>query len=128
MKAWHFMQDSGELRWPCGDVVKPEVGQKLAVDPDELVMCRFGLHASIKPLDALAYAPGALVCRVELGGKIIHADDKVVASERTILAMAGATETLHLMACWCAERALKRIDNPDPRSVAAIQAKYKWLI
>jgi hypothetical protein len=34
---------------------------------------------------------------------------------------------LHEFACRCAENALKLIDNPDPRSVAAIEAKRKWL-
>ena len=34
---------------------------------------------------------------------------------------------LHEFACRCAERALSRINNPDPRSVAAIAAKRAWL-
>jgi len=34
---------------------------------------------------------------------------------------------LHEFACRCAEEALRQIENPDPRSLAAIQAKRKWL-
>ena len=34
---------------------------------------------------------------------------------------------LHEFACRCAERALGRIKDPDPRSAAAIQAKRKWM-
>ena len=34
---------------------------------------------------------------------------------------------LHKFACLCAERALSRIEHPDPRSVAAIEAKRKWM-
>lgn len=34
---------------------------------------------------------------------------------------------LHEFACRCAERALSRIDKPDERSVAAIEAKRKWM-
>ena len=34
---------------------------------------------------------------------------------------------LHEYACRCAEYALSLIDNPDTRSVAAIEAKRKWL-
>ena len=127
MKGWHFLQDSGRLQWPCGRIRKPKVGQTLKVDPDEIRLCRFGLHASTKIMDALTYAPGALICRVELGGKIIKGEDKLVASERTIIQMADATDTLHEMGCWAAERALKRIKNPDPRSIAAIEAKRKWV-
>ena len=36
-------------------------------------------------------------------------------------------EKLHEFACVCAERALSRVKNPDPRSVAAIEAKRAWL-
>lgn len=36
-------------------------------------------------------------------------------------------ETLHEFACRCAEEALKLVKNPDPRSVAAIEAKRRWL-
>lgn len=35
---------------------------------------------------------------------------------------------LHEFACRCAERALSRIDNPDPRSIAAIEAKRAWIM
>ena len=34
---------------------------------------------------------------------------------------------LHEFACRCAEYALSFVDNPDPRSIAAIDAKRKWL-
>jgi len=34
---------------------------------------------------------------------------------------------LHEFACRCAERALSLIENPDPRSFAAIEAKRAWL-
>ena len=34
---------------------------------------------------------------------------------------------LHEFACWCAEDALSRVKNPDPRSLAAIEAKRKWM-
>ena len=34
---------------------------------------------------------------------------------------------LHEFACRCAERALSRVHTPDPRSIAAIKVKRKWL-
>ena len=34
---------------------------------------------------------------------------------------------LHEFACRCAEYALSFVDNHDPRSIAAIEAKRKWL-
>lgn len=36
-------------------------------------------------------------------------------------------QVLHEFACRCAERALARVDHPDPRSVAAVEAKRQWL-
>lgn len=54
----------------------------------------------------------------------VSAEDKIWAVTRTGLI---EDEKLHEFACRCAEEALKRVDNPDPRSVAAIEAKRKWL-
>lgn len=34
---------------------------------------------------------------------------------------------LHEFGCWCADEALKLIDNPDPRSMEAVRAKRQWL-
>ena len=34
---------------------------------------------------------------------------------------------LHEFACRCAEAALAKVENPDPRSLAAIETKRKWL-
>jgi hypothetical protein len=34
---------------------------------------------------------------------------------------------LHEFACRCAEEVLKSVDKPDPRSIAAIEAKRAWL-
>ena len=34
---------------------------------------------------------------------------------------------LHACACRCAEDALSRIDNPDPRSINAIVVKRRWI-
>ena len=54
----------------------------------------------------------------------VYADDKLwsVLREEFIDA-----PILHEFACRCAEYALSFVDNPDPRSIAAIEAKRKWL-
>ena len=74
--AWHFLPKDGRLQF--GRRPKVKVGQTLKRDPSKLSMCNYGLHASVKPLDALRYAPGPIVCRVQLGGTIIEGDDKCV--------------------------------------------------
>ena len=38
-----------------------------------------------------------------------------------------AAPLLHEFACRCAERALRRVENPDPRSLRAIEVKRAWL-
>jgi hypothetical protein len=54
----------------------------------------------------------------------VSADDRLWAVLREELIDAPI---LHEFACRCAENALKLVDGPDPRSVAAIEAKRKWL-
>lgn len=56
--------------------------------------------------------------------------DEVEAKDRLWLALREElidAPILHEFACRCAERAIARIDKPDERSVAAIEAKRKWL-
>jgi len=48
----------------------------------------------LHPFDALLYAPGQFLHKVEMGGNILHQNDKLVASERTILQSIDATELL----------------------------------
>ena len=128
MLAWHFLRDDRRLNYPPHTLV--EVGQKLTVKPP-LELCYRGLHASKRAIDALQYAPGPIACQVELSGEILEDDDKVCATERTVLQMLDATNILHEFACWCAEQALLREreagQEPDPRSWAAIDAKRKWM-
>jgi hypothetical protein len=128
MLAWHFLRDDRRLNYPPHTLV--EVRQKLTVDPP-LSLCNWGLHASKRAIDALGYAPGPIACQVELSGEILEGEDKVCATERTVLKMIDATNVLHEFACWCAEQALLQEREagrePDPRSWAAIEAKRKWL-
>jgi hypothetical protein len=122
--AWHFLAEDRCLRYGDGRVV--EAGQTLAAEGD-LELCENGMHASIRPLDALGYAPGPILCRVRLGGEIIHGGDKAVARTRTVLWMVDATRALHEFACWCAERALTVAGVEDRRCWRAIESKRAWL-
>jgi hypothetical protein len=119
--AWHFVANTGLLR--DGQRLEKRTYKHYGL----LKLCFSGLHASIRALDALTYAPGAIACRVTMGSTIIHDDDKLVASERTVLWYADATKVLHTFACDEAERALAAVANPDPRSLAAIAVKRRWI-
>ena len=123
-KAWHFLREDRRLGY--GDGREVIEGKTLTVDCD-LALCKSGLHASTNILDALKWAPGPVVCRVEIGGTVILGGDKIVGTSRKALWMFDATDVLHEFACRCAEDALALVDDPDPRSVAAIAAKRQWM-
>lgn len=61
---------------------------------DGIVLCERGLHASRHPFDALTYAPGSVLCRVECAGDIVEGHDKLVSSRRRIVARMDATDLL----------------------------------
>jgi hypothetical protein len=130
--AWHFLclpdVDGNYRTQHSNEIVR--VGETLRYD-GELELCKRGLHASVRLIDALYYSPGPIVCRVRMSGIIIHGDDKLVASERTVIAMADSSRLLHEFACDCAERTLVRERDaghePDVRSWDAIAAKRAWL-
>ena len=104
--AWHFVGDT--LR--DGRPVPPD-GEWLVHD-GPLVLCQTGLHASLDPWDALTYAPGPMLCRVELAGAMVHGDDKLVASRRRIVARVDATVLCRDFARACAREVLPLWDAP----------------
>lgn len=129
MLGWHWT--NGILR--SGE---PLVVGKTYRHDGELVLCPTradlkrgagGYHMSKVILDALRYAFGSSVSRVRGSGEIIEGTDKLVARERTVLWAVDAESILHEYACRCAEDALALLDDPDPRSIRAIEAKRAWL-
>ena len=88
MLAWHFVGDT--LR--DGRPIPPD-GEWLA-HTGNLIMCKSGLHATRHPFDALKYAPGAMLCLVEVDGEIIEDADKLVCRRRRIIARRDATSML----------------------------------
>jgi len=92
MKAWHFV--SATLR--DGNPIPPD-GVKLVYHKKPII-CQQGFHASLHPFDALGYAPGNTLCLVECGGVVFHQPDKLVCTERTILARMDSTPLLKYFA------------------------------
>jgi len=124
MLAWHFLSEDKRLAYGDGRLV--EVGATLECE-GELALCSNGMHGSARLIDALRYASGPIVCRVEIDGDVIEGKYKLCGRRRTVLWMLDATRLLHEFACWCAEDALALVEQPDARSVAAIEAKRRWL-
>jgi hypothetical protein len=111
--GWHWLSKERKCRFVHHDKIKAGMTLDNPVDRygkgGPIMLCERGYHASENILDALKYAPGPIVCRVELGGKIIKdtiTKDKAVAEQRTCLWMADATNVLHEFACLVAELAL----------------------
>ena len=99
MKAWYFSNTDCKLSYDDKRLIQPGVTHKVSCQP---ILCEQGLHASVNILDALQYAPGPYIWRVELGGKIVQGSDKVVATERTYLWGYDATDILWEMGRLCA--------------------------
>ena len=126
--GWHFLPADRRLRWGSREVV--EAGQTYRAE-GPLALCANGMHASTRALDALIYAPGPVVCRVELLGERLDGGDKSCARERRVLWIADATAGLHAFACAVAMDALHLTEargaRVDPRSWVAIETKRRWL-
>ena len=131
VEAWHFLTQDGCLQYGPDTATKVEVGQVLTATERPIELCSYGLHASLKILDALQYAPGPILCRVKLSGELLYGADKLCATHREVLWIADITNLLHEFACWVGEQALLREQEvgraTDPRSWAAIEAKRAWL-
>ena len=105
--AWHFTSDTLRDGSPI-----PAVGETL-IYKGRIELCASGYHWSLKPHQALRYAPDNRLHMVRYGGEVLMGDDKGVSSERTILATIDAE---HLMRRFAADQALSVAhlwDMPD---------------
>jgi len=109
--GWYFSEESRLLRY--GDARPIALGVTHEVDaPIEL--CERGLHASVRAIDALEYAPGPIVWRVELSGEIKAGHDKCVATRRTYIAGGvDASVVMRAFARRCALDVAHMWDMPD---------------
>ena len=127
--AWHFVND--KLR-DGRDI--PKDGE-LLVHEGALELCKTGLHASESIMDALRYAPGNTLCRVEMSGSMALGDDKLCSTERTVVwridaepilfeaSRKFALEVIHL---WDSPDVVKEFletGNPDIRAAARAAAR-----
>ena len=110
MTYYHFINNNKRLGYGDDRIVKVGRTYKVGCQP---VLCESGLHASKRLIDALRYAPGPILCKVELGGTIIFGDDKVVATERTVVAMADVSEILRKFARLCALDVIHLWEAPE---------------
>ena len=119
--AWHFT-DGMTLRDG-----QPLVVGKTYRHEGDVEICESGYHASRRLFDALRWAPGTQLSRVECWGDLKEEEDKLVAKNRKVLWTLDVAMILHELAYRVAEIALSKIKDADPRSFAAIEAKRKWM-
>lgn len=105
--AWHFTGNTLRDGSPI-----PAIGETLRFD-GKIRLCERGYHWSLKPHQALEYAPGALLHMVRYGGEVITCGDKGVSSERTILATIDAKTLLRRFAADQALSVAHLWDMPD---------------
>ena len=93
---------------------------------ERLEFCESGYHACTreKLLDWL----NAEMWEVEYKNDPEHGNDKVNGSCIRFLRRVDGwnDQTARLFAVWCAREALKLIDNPDPRSIAAVDVAERF--
>ncbi len=104
--GWHFVGDTLRDGRPV-----PTNGVWLE-HKGELAMCESGLHYSRHPFDALRYAPGNTLCKVQVRGAI-YEGDKGVAQARMITNRFDATDLLQTFARQCALDVIHLWGAPD---------------
>jgi len=126
--AWHFLSADRKMRG-TDEIVEPGYVYS-QVGP--LVICEAGMHASVRAVDAIRYAPGPVICRVRCSGTIISESDKIVAEHREVLWMADASSILRLIACECVRKTPFADGRTvwdlltDPRSRAAVEVAERY--
>jgi len=107
MRAWHFVGPKLRDGRPV-----PADGEWLIHD-GPVEMCKMGLHASKRIIDALRYAPGHTICRVECDDVVAEQNDKLVCRKRMILWRVDGEELLRDFARRCALDVVHLWDAPD---------------
>ena len=119
IKAFYFSPPNGKLAH--GDNRTIEVGKTHTVDCIPKV-CEQGLHASVRPVDALKYAKSDNLYIVEVSGLIDVGEDKIAGTSRTYLSkIPNSTELLREFARASALWSVNRYYPDIPEVVT------KWL-
>lgn len=117
----------GRGRW---DLPTAEAPGNWRTEKGPLQLCSAGTLHLCRVEDFLAWAKvDAVVWEAETAGETRLGTDKVGALRARLVRKVGVLTHRLLVewACDCADRGLSRIENPDPRSVAAVHVTRKWL-
>jgi hypothetical protein len=126
--AWHFLAADRKMAH-VGEIVEPGY---IYSHVGPLKLCEAGMHASIRAIDAIKYAPGPVVCRVRCSGAMLDGSDKIVAQHREVLWMADANSILRLIATECVRKTPladgRTVSDllTDPRSRNAVEVAERF--
>ena len=134
MIAFHYLTES--MKAGCGREPAWTLGEDRTIKSKKpLVLCQRGYHSSPTAWDGLPYAPGPILCVVEIsepeGMDVTEHEAKYVSRTRKLVAFVNIEKELRQFAIDCAERALLREREhgrePDARFWAAIEAAKAFL-
>ena len=110
-QAYHFLRadmksgQGNELPWPEGEE---------RTITGKLVLCERGYHSSPTPWHALAFAPGPVLCLVEISEPVARETDKQVSATRKLVKAVNIDRELRLFAADEAERVLYLFERQFP--------------
>jgi hypothetical protein len=100
IKAWHFVTDDRMIAHQTPPMeVAP--GYIYGEPNGDIIICERGMHASRTVYDALGFARGSQLCRVQVWGDVAEQPDKIVGRYREVLAIRDVASELRLWGCWC---------------------------
>lgn len=117
VKAWHWVADNGRLNFE--DKRKVVVGKTMTMKgPLKPSLCSRGMHGSERVIDALYFAPGGMLCRVEIWGDLQKSNDKLCGRHRKVLWALTPRQTQKILKLWildCAEALLDKFPK-EPKA------------
>lgn len=132
-RCWHFVKADRTLGYDA-ESLTVEAGYIYSIGKNETPrLCFCGMHGSIRPIDALKYAPGPVACLVDVYGDVKIDADKLVGRHRHVLAVVDATILLHRFVCWCVRNTPLSDGRTvwdlltDERNRRAVETKERWI-
>ena len=95
MKAWYFAPEGEALRYGDGRYITVGKMHTVTGKPE---LCGYGLHGSVKLLDALWFAQTNILYRVEITRNVVVGKDKVAGQRRKYLVRFDAEAVLRKFA------------------------------
>ena len=129
MIAWHFLTDS--MTAGSGDEPAWTEGEERTIKGlKKIILCEYGYHSAPTPWAALGYAPGSMLCLVEISEPEGRDETKFVSRTRKLIKAVNIERQLREFACDLAEEALnlqvQRGWTVDERSRAAIEVARRF--